>query len=142
MIIRFWRPRKVKYESRFKQMAILNSIEKKNIDLVHGSIGLKAMKPGLLTYNQLEATRRVINRFLKREGNIIIRVRPETLLTKKPIGVRMGKGKGKESEWVCKIKSGTVILELSGVSLLKGKEALKYGLKKLPIASHIVMYSL
>lgn len=122
-------------------MGVLRVEEKHNIDLISGFGGLKACSSGVITFNQLESMRRVITRYLRKSGKVIIRIRPETLLTKKAVGVRMGKGKGKGSDWVCKVKAGSTIVEVRGKSMLKIEEALKYGSKKLPLNVHIMMYS-
>lgn len=103
-----------------------------------GKYGLQSLKSGRITAQQIEATRRAINRKIKRMGQLWIRVFPDVPVTSKPTEVRMGKGKGSFDHWVCKVKSHRILFELDGVSLDLAKEAFRCGAGKLPIATKFV----
>jgi large subunit ribosomal protein L16 len=105
--------------------------------LKKGCFGLVAQESVLLTAFQIEATRQVINRYLKRKGKIWINVFPDVPLTSKPTEVRMGKGKGAVKYWVCRVKQGKVLFEVDGVSEQRILDALKAAQKKLPIKTYI-----
>ncbi len=108
-----------------------------------GEFGLKAITRGRLTARQIEAARRAITRHIKRGGKIWIRVFPDKPITKKPLEVRMGKGKGSVEYWVAQIKPGTMLYEIQGVPEELAREAFKLASAKLPIkttfASRTVM---
>ena len=103
-----------------------------------GSFGLKATEPERITARQLEAARRAMNRHMKRQGRIWIRVFPDLPVTEKPTEVRMGKGKGSVEYWAAKVRPGRVMFELDGVSDAVAKEALRLGAMKLPVKCRIV----
>ena len=98
-----------------------------------GEFGLKATGRGRLTARQIEAARRAINRRVKRGGKLWIRVFPDKPVSKKPLEVRMGKGKGNVEYWVCKIQPGRVLYEMEGVSEEIAREAFRLAAAKLPI---------
>lgn len=98
-----------------------------------GDFGLKAVTRGFLTSRQVEAARRVMNRYTKRGGKIWIRVFPDKPITKKPLEVRMGSGKGSVEYWVAVIKPGRVLYEMQGVSKEVAKEAFRRAAAKLPV---------
>jgi len=98
-----------------------------------GEFGLKAVDRGQLTARQIEAARRAMTRHVKRGGKIWIRIFPDVPITKKPIEVRMGKGKGNVEYWVAKIQPGKVLFEMEGVSAELAKEAFARAAAKLPI---------
>ena len=108
-----------------------------------GEYGLKATTRGRLTARQIESARRAITRHVKRGGKIWIRVFPDKPITKKPLEVRMGKGKGSVEYWVAQIKPGSMLYEIQGVSEDLAREAFKLAAAKLPIkttfASRTVM---
>jgi len=103
-----------------------------------GSYGLKAIERGRLKSSQIEAARRSISRFVKRQGKIWIRVFPDKPITQKPLEVRMGKGKGNVEYWVALVKPGTMLYEISGVSEEISREAFKLASSKLPIKTIFV----
>lgn len=103
-----------------------------------GSYGLKAMEPCWMTNRQIEAARIAINRFLKRDGKVWIRVFPDKPYTKKPLETRMGKGKGAPEGWVAVIKPGKILFEIDGVKRDAAEEALRLASHKLPIKTKFV----
>lgn len=103
-----------------------------------GEYGLKALDRGRITSRQIEAARRAMTRHIKRGGKIWIRVFPDVPVTKKPIEVRMGKGKGNVEYWVAKIRPGKVLYEMEGVSENVAREAFKRAAAKLPIPTSFV----
>ncbi|HID81634.1 MAG TPA: 50S ribosomal protein L16 [Chromatiales bacterium] len=103
-----------------------------------GEYGLKAMDRGKLTARQIEAARRAMTRYVKRVGKIWIRVFPDVPVTKKPLEVRMGKGKGNVEYWVCKIQPGRVLYEMEGVDEEVARKAFKLAAAKLPFKTAFV----
>ena len=103
-----------------------------------GEYGLKAVARGRLTARQIESARRALTRHVKRGGKIWIRVFPDKPITKKPLEVRMGKGKGSVEYWVCLIQPGKVLYEIEGVSEELAREAFALAAAKLPIATSFV----
>ena len=103
-----------------------------------GEYGLKALERGRLTARQIEAARRAISRHVKRGGRIWIRVFPDKPVTKKPLEVRMGKGKGNVEYWVAQIQPGKVLYEIEGVSEELAREAFALAAAKLPLATAFV----
>ncbi|AKC60368.1 50S ribosomal protein L16 [Blochmannia endosymbiont of Camponotus (Colobopsis) obliquus] len=103
-----------------------------------GEFGLKAISRGRLTACQIEAARRAIARAIKRQGKIWIKIFPDKPITKKPLEVRMGKGKGNVEYWVALIKPGKILYEMSGVSEELARVALRLASSKLPIKTAIV----
>ena len=103
-----------------------------------GEYGLKAMDRGKLTARQIEAARRAMTRHVKRVGKIWIRVFPDVPVTKKPLEVRMGKGKGNVEYWVCKIQPGRVLYEMEGVDEEVARKAFKLAAAKLPFKTAFV----
>jgi large subunit ribosomal protein L16 len=106
--------------------------------LAFGQFGLKATEPTRLTARQLEAARRALTRHMKRAGQVWIRVFPDVPVSKKPLEVRMGSGKGTPEYWVARIKPGRIIFELDGVSVAIAREALDLAAAKLPIKTRFV----
>jgi large subunit ribosomal protein L16 len=106
--------------------------------LAFGEYGLKAMEPERVTARQIEAARRALTRHMKRAGRVWIRVFPDVPVTKKPLEVRMGSGKGTPEFWVTRIKPGRIIFEIDGVSVALAKEALDLAAAKLPIKTRFV----
>ncbi|WWP00505.1 MAG: 50S ribosomal protein L16 [Candidatus Dasytiphilus stammeri] len=104
-----------------------------NNQIEFGSFGLKAISRGQLTSRQIEAARRAMNRAIKRQGKIWIRVFPDKPITKKPLEVRMGKGKGNVEYWVAVIQPGKIIYEMDGVNEDLAREAFKLASAKLPV---------
>ena len=107
--------------------------------IAYGSYGLVATEPCWLTGNQLEAARVAINRFTKRGGKVWINVFPQKPVSKKPIGTRMGKGKGAPEFWVAVVKPGRVLFELDGVNEEQAREAMRLASHKLPCKTKFVI---
>jgi len=107
-----------------------------------GEFGLKATTRGRLTSRQIEAARRALTRFIKRGGRVWIRVFPDKPVSKKPLEVRMGSGKGNVEYWVSEIKPGAVLYEMEGVSEAEAREAFKLAAAKLPVRTMIVTRTL
>jgi len=108
-------------------------------ELAFGSFGIKAMEGVWMTARQIEAARIAVTRFMKREGQIWIRIFPDKPITKKPAEVRMGKGKGAPELWVAVVKPGTIIFEAEGVSMEIAKEALRLAAQKLPVTTKFIV---
>src|SRR4029450_12636266 len=111
---------------------------KGGFELNFGSHGLKALEPERVTARQIEAARRAITRQMKRAGRVWIRIFPDLPVTKKPIEVRMGKGKGSVEFWAARVKPGRILFEIDGVPEDVAKEALRLGAMKLPIMTRVV----
>ena len=103
-----------------------------------GEYGLKATTRGFITARQIEAARRAITRYVKRGGKLWIRVFPDKPMTKKPVEVRMGKGKGNVEFWVCKIQPGRVLYEMEGVTETIAREAFRLAAAKIPFKTSFV----
>lgn len=103
-----------------------------------GLYGLQALEAGQITSNQIEAARVAMTRYIKRGGKVWIKIFPEKPVTHKPMGVRMGKGKGAPEYWVAVVKPGRVLFEISGVPEDVAKEALRLATHKLPCKCKVV----
>jgi len=103
-----------------------------------GEFGLKCITRGRVTARQIEAARRAINRYIKRGGKVWIRIFPDVPVTKKPLEVRMGSGKGNVEYWVAKVKPGRVLYEMEGVSEQVAREAFRLAAAKLPVQTMFV----
>mgnify|MGYP001581531983 CR=1 FL=1 len=112
---------------------------KRGDQLAFGSFGIKAVEGTWVTARQIEAARIAITRFMKREGQVWIRVFPDKPITKKPAEVRMGKGKGAPEYWVAPVKPGRILFEAEGVSIEVAKEALRLAAQKLPIVTKFIV---
>ena len=108
------------------------------VDLAFGHYGLKAMEPERVTARQIEAARRALTRHMKRAGQVWIRVYPDVPVSKKPLEVRMGSGKGTPELWVARVKPGRILFEVDGVSVEVAKEALALAAAKLPVKTRFV----
>jgi large subunit ribosomal protein L16 len=128
-------PKQSKYKKTRKGK--LKKLEFKANELKNGTIGLKAVKSGIINVKQLEAARQAITRKIKKKGKIWIKIFPYSPITSKPTGIRMGKGKGQISYWGAKISGGTVIFEVCGINANTIIAALKTGGAKLPIKTKI-----
>jgi large subunit ribosomal protein L16 len=104
-----------------------------------GEFGLKAADRGRMTARQIESARRAMSRHVKRQGKIWIRVFPDKPITKKPLEVRMGKGKGSVEYWVCQIQPGRMLYEMDGVSEALAREAFALAAAKLPFKTTFVI---
>jgi large subunit ribosomal protein L16 len=106
--------------------------------LSFGQFGLKAMEPDRLTARQIEAARRAMTRHMKRAGRVWIRIFPDVPVSKKPLEVRMGSGKGAPELWVVRVKPGRILFEIDGVTTALAREALDLAAAKLPIKTRFV----
>ena len=106
--------------------------------VTYGEFGLVAQEPCWMTANQIEAARRAMTRYIKRGGNIWIKVFPDKPVSKKPAEVRMGSGKGAPEFWVAVVKPGRVLFEMGGVSEELAKEAMRLAAHKLPIKTKFI----
>nr|YP_010394213.1 ribosomal protein L16 [Phytophthora cinnamomi]DAZ88732.1 TPA_asm: ribosomal protein L16 [Phytophthora cinnamomi var. cinnamomi]UXG55800.1 ribosomal protein L16 [Phytophthora cinnamomi]WRY73335.1 ribosomal protein L16 [Phytophthora cinnamomi]WRY73375.1 ribosomal protein L16 [Phytophthora cinnamomi]WRY73415.1 ribosomal protein L16 [Phytophthora cinnamomi] len=129
-------PKKTKYKKQFKGKLVGKTTKGNNI--IYGKYALKVLKETRLTSRQIEATRRIIIRKMKRLGFLWIRVFPDIPVTAKPTENRMGKGKGAVSFWVAKVRKGQILYEISGISLENAKKVLKSGSNKLPVKTKFI----
>ena len=116
----------------------IKGIATSGVDLAFGQYALKALEPERVTARQIEAARRALTRHMKRAGQVWIRVYPDVPVSKKPLEVRMGSGKGTPEYWVCRIKPGRILFEIDGVSVEVAKESLALAAAKLPIKTRFV----
>jgi len=129
-------PNKTKFRKQHKGR--VSGMAKGGSELSFGSFGLKAMTPERVTSRQIEAARRAITRRMRRLGRLWIRIFPDVPVTSKPLGVRMGKGKGAVDYWVCRVKPGRIMFEMDGVKPEIAIEALTLASAKLPVKTKIV----
>ena len=116
----------------------IHGVATSGTDLTFGQYGLKATEPDRVTARQIEAARRALTRHMKRSGRVWIRIFPDVPVSKKPIEVRMGKGKGTPELWVCRVKPGRILFEVDGISLQAAREALALAAAKLPIKTRFI----
>jgi large subunit ribosomal protein L16 len=107
--------------------------------LSNGTFGIKSLDSNFLTSRQIEAARIAATRFMKREGSLWIRIFPDKPITKKPLEVRMGKGKGAVEYWAAVVKPGRMLFEIGGVSEPVAREALRLAAQKLPVKTKYVV---
>jgi large subunit ribosomal protein L16 len=124
---------------RKAQKGRIREVAKRGTEISFGSFGLKALEPIWLTNRQIESARQALTRHMKREGNVWIRVFPDKPITKKPLEVRMGKGKGNPEYWAAVVEPGRVIFECDGVPRQVAEEAFKLAADKLPILTKFVV---
>ena len=129
-------PKKTKFRRAHKGR--IKGATKGGAALNFGEFGLKALEPERVTARQIEAARRAITREMKRAGRVWIRVFPDLPVSKKPVEVRMGKGKGSVEFWAARVKPGRILFEIDGVPEDVAKEALRLGAMKLPIMTRVV----
>jgi large subunit ribosomal protein L16 len=130
-------PKRTKYRKMQKGRVRGNAT--RGAQIAYGSFGLKSIEESFLTGKQLEAARVALNRYMKREGQVWIRVFPDKPMTKKPAEVRMGKGKGAPEYWVAVCKPGTIIFEADGVPMEVAKEAMRLASQKLPVVTKFIV---
>ncbi len=130
-------PKKTKY--RRPQKGRMKSITKRGSEISFGSFGIKTLEEFWITARQIEAARQAITRYMKREGQLWIRIFPDKPVTKKPAEVRMGKGKGAPEYFVARVSPGRMLFEADGVPYEVAKEALRLGAQKLPVATKFVV---
>ena len=129
-------PKRTKFRKRHKGRVKGNA--QRGSTLAFGTFGLKALEPAWITNRQIESARVAITRYMKREGKVWIRIFPDKPITKKPLEVRMGKGKGAPDHWVAVVKPGRIMFELEGVPTDVAVEAMRLGAQKLPIKTKFV----
>jgi len=130
-------PKKTRFRRRQKGRMKGNS--QRGHQLAFGSFGIKTLENAWITGRQIEAARQAITRYMKREGQLWIRIFPDKPITKKPAEVRMGKGKGAPEGFVAPITPGRIMFEIEGVSYEIAKEALRLGAQKMPVQTKMVV---
>lgn len=130
-------PKKTKY--RKQQKGRIKGLAGRGHEIAFGSFGIKSLSMCRMNSRQIEAARVAVTRAMKREGQVWIRIFPDKPITKKPAEVRMGKGKGALDHWVARVKPGTMLFEVDGVSLDLAKEALRLAAQKLPVVTKFVI---
>ncbi len=129
-------PKRVKRRKQFRGR-MRGKASRGNV-ISYGEYGIVAMEPAWIKSNQIEAARVAMTRYIKRGGQVWIKIFPDKPVTQKPAGVRMGSGKGATEYWAAVVKPGRVMFEIAGVSEETAKEALRLGIHKLPIKCKIV----
>ncbi len=130
-------PKKTKY--RRVQKGKMKGNAQRGNQLAFGSFGIKALEECWITGRQIEAARQAVTRYMKREGQIWIRIFPDKPITKKPAEVRMGKGRGAPEGFVAPVKPGRILIEAEGVPFDIAQEALRLAAQKLPITTKFVV---
>ena len=130
-------PNRTKF--RKMQKGRVRGLAQRGSTIAYGSFAIKTMEVGFITSRQIEAARIAINRYMKREGKVWIRIFPDKPITSKPAEVRMGKGKGAPSHWVAPVRPGRVLFEVDGVPMDTAMEALRLGAQKLPVKCKFVV---
>ncbi|MCK4946675.1 MAG: 50S ribosomal protein L16 [Alphaproteobacteria bacterium] len=129
-------PKKMKFRKAHKGR--IHGVASSGTYLSYGSFGLKATSPQRITARQIEAARRAISRCIKRQGRLWIRIFPDVPVSKKPLEVRMGSGKGSPEFYVSRVKPGKIMFELDGVTREVAEEAFSLASAKLPIKARFV----
>ena len=130
-------PKKTKF--RKMQKGKMKGDAQRGHRLAFGSYGIKSLEETWMSARQIEAARIAVTRYMKRQGQVWIRVFPDKPITKKPAEVRMGKGKGGVEGWVACVSPGRIIFECDGIDLATAKEALRLAAQKLPIKTKFVI---
>ena len=129
-------PKRVKYR-RVQRGRLKGKATRGNV-VSNGQFGLQALEPAWITSNQIEAARIAMTRFIKRGGQVWIKIFPDKPITEKPAETRMGSGKGSPEYWVAVVKPGRIMFEIAGVDAEVAKEALRLAANKLPIKCKFV----
>ena len=129
-------PKKTKY--RKQQKGRMKGNAQRGHQLAFGSFGIKTLEEGWITSRQIEAARQAVTRYMKREGQIWIKIFPDKPVTKKPAEVRMGKGKGALDHWVAVVKPGRILFEIDGVTKEEADQAFRDAGHKLPMKTKVV----
>ena len=130
-------PKKTKY--RKQQKGRMKGNAQRGHQLAFGSFGIKTLEEGWITSRQIEASRQAVTRYMKREGQIWIKIFPDKPVTKKPAEVRMGKGKGAPEYFVARVTPGRILFEAEGVPVAVAKEAMRLAAQKLPVTTKFVV---
>ncbi|MDR2006101.1 MAG: 50S ribosomal protein L16 [Acidaminococcales bacterium] len=129
-------PKRTKYRKQFRGR--MKGKANRGNTISHGEYGLVALEPSWITNRQIEAARIAMTRYIKRGGQVWIKIFPDKPVTAKPAETRMGSGKGSPEYWVAVVKPGRVMFEMAGVSIEEAKEAMRLAANKLPIAAKFV----
>ncbi len=129
-------PKRTKFRKQMKGR--MKGISQRGNQLSNGTFGIKSLDSSFLTARQIEAARIAATRFMKREGQLWIKIFPDKPITKKPLEVRMGKGKGAVEYWAAVVKPGRVLFEVAGVPADVAKEALRLAAQKLPVKTKFI----
>jgi len=129
-------PKRTKYRKQFKGRN--RGVATRGTSVSYGEFGLKTLEPGRITARQLEAARRAMSRHIKRGGKVWIRIFPDKPISKKPLEVRQGSGKGNVEYWVALVQPGRIMFEIEGVTEDLAKEALGLAAAKLPVKTVFV----
>ena len=132
-------PKRVKYRKVQKAKGNMKGNAGTGTQLSNGMFGIKSLDQNLLTARQIEAARIAATRYMKREGQLWIKIFPDKPITKKPLEVRMGKGKGAVELWVAVCRPGRVLFEIGGVPLDVAREALRLAAQKLPVKTKFLI---
>ena len=130
-------PKRTKF--RKMQKGRMKGLSQRGHVLSNGMFGIKSIDASFLTSRQIEAARVAATRYMKREGQLWIKIFPDKPITKKPLEVRMGKGKGAVEYWAAVVKPGRILFEVGGVPLDVAKEALRLAAQKLPVRTKFVI---
>ena len=130
-------PKRTKF--RKAQKGRMKGISQRGNQLSNGMFGIKSLDSKFITSRQIEAARIAATRYMKREGQLWIKIFPDKPITKKPVEVRMGKGKGAPEYFVAVVKPGRIILEIAGVTIDVAKEALRLAAQKLPVKTKFII---
>ena len=130
-------PKRTKF--RKMQKGKMKGLAGRGAELAFGSFGIKSLEPAWITSRQIEAARIAVTRFMKREGQLWIKIFPDKPITKKPLEVRMGKGKGAPEYFVAVVKPGRIMFEVGGVPIEIAKEALRLAAQKLPVKTKFIV---
>lgn len=131
-------PKKIRWRKHHKELRRLTGKSERGTRFNYGEFGLKAMEPGRVTARQIEAARVAINRHVRRQGRVWIRIFPDLPVTSKPAEVRMGSGKGAPEFWVAAVRAGRLLYEMEGVDEDLARQALILASAKLPIRTKVV----
>ena len=129
-------PKRVKYR-RVQRGRMKGKATRGNV-VTYGEFGLQSLEPAWISSNQIEAARIAMTRYIKRGGQVWIKIFPDKPATRKPLGTRMGKGKGAPEYWVAVVKPGRVMFEIAGVSEETAREAMRLASHKLPVKCKFV----
>lgn len=132
-------PKKTKFRKQQKGKGRMEGHASRGTEIAFGSFGLKTLEPAWISSRQIEAARVAVTRYMKREGQIWIRIFPDKPVTRKPAEVRMGKGKGNPEFWVAVVKPGCILFEADGVPYATAKEALRLAAQKLPVSTKFIV---
>lgn len=132
-------PKRVKYRKVQKAKGNMKGISGRGNQLSNGMFGIKSIDQNLLTSRQIEAARIAATRYMKREGQMWIRIFPDKPITKKPLEVRMGKGKGGVEYYAAVVKPGRIMFEMDGIPMEVAQEALRLAAQKLPVRTKFVI---